>query len=309
MTAKIAVAGVVTAGAACLVPSFPVPLVSSRRLTGGVHFRLSGTGYTVAKTAALLGSQVAFATYVGSDLLGLMAAQDLREQGLYGPGVQVCAKQPRSVTLFDSTGVRSGTTDLGDTPGLGYPVPVFDGMLDGCAFAVLSNIAFTRPLIRAAAARGVPFITDTHVVDTVDSRHNREWMAAAHVVASSHERLPHGPVAWVEDMWRTHRTPVVVVGCGADGSVIGLRDRRRIWQVSAVTPRGIRYQSGAGDTLVGSFAHHYATTGDAVTALRHAVLGAGWAIGGDPDSERSPTAAVLEELVAALGLPAVRRLR
>ncbi|GLW76793.1 Sugar or nucleoside kinase, ribokinase family [Actinokineospora globicatena] len=302
-------AGVVTASTACSVPAFPVPLISSRRLPGGVHFRLSGSGHTVAKTVTRLGSEVAFATYVGSDLLGAVAAQGLRDQGLFGPGVQVCAEQPRSLLLFDPGGTRSGTSDLRDTPGLTYPGPVFDQLLGGCDLAVLSNISFTRPLVPVAVERGVPFITDAHLVDTVDSAHNRDWMAAAHAVFCSHEGLPRGPVDWVADMWRAHRTPVVVVGCGADGAIVGLRADRRIWQVSPVTPRGVSYQSGAGDTLLGSFAHHYARSGDALTALRAAVLSAGWAVGGEPGTDRSPTAAVQEELVAALGLPAVQRLR
>ncbi|GLW92425.1 carbohydrate kinase family protein [Actinokineospora globicatena] len=309
MTSRIAVAGVVTASTACSVPAFPVPLISGRRLAGGVHFRFSGSGYTAAKTASMLGSRVSLATYVGSDLLGTIATQDLRERGLYGPGVQVCAEQPRSVTLFDSAGTRSGTSDLRDTPRLSYPVPVFDDLLDGCSLAVLSNIGFTRPLIPVVAARGIPFVTDLHKVDTVDSPHNRDWMAAAHVVFSSHEGLPHGPLDWVADMWRTHRTPVVVVGCGADGAVVGVRGDRRVWQVSPVTPRGVRYQSGAGDTLLGSFAHHFAASGDPVASLRGAVISAGWAVGGEPGTDRSPTAAVQEELVAAVGLPAIRRLR
>ncbi|WP_157440379.1 carbohydrate kinase family protein [Actinokineospora inagensis] len=310
MTPRVAVAGVVNVGVSCLVPEFPVPLISSRRLPGGLHFRIAGSGHTVARVAARLGADVAFATYVGADVLGSVAVQCLREQGLYGPGAQVCAEQPRAVVLFDAAGTRSGTSDLRDTPRLSYPADVFGSLLgDDCDIAVLSNIGFTRSLIPVTADRGVPIITDAHIVDSVDSPHNRDWMAAAHVVACSHEGLPLGPVNWVEDMWRVHRTPVVVVGCGADGAVIGVRDRRRIWQVPATTPRGVRYQSGAGDTLVGSFAYHYATSGDAVTALRNAVLSAGWAVGGAPEVDRAPSALVQEELVTSFGLPAARRLR
>ncbi|MBM7770662.1 sugar/nucleoside kinase (ribokinase family) [Actinokineospora baliensis] len=310
MKPRIVVAGVVNIAASCLVPAFPVPLISSRRLPNGLHVQVSGSGYNVATTAASLGSEVEFATYVGTDLLGLAVAQGLRDQGLYGPGVQVCAEQPMAMVLFDEAGTRSSTSDLQDTPRLSYPAEVFAGLLGArCDLAVLCNIAFTKPLVPIAVERRVPFITDLHVVDTVDSRYNREWMAAAHVLVCSHESLPVEPLAWVEEMWKAHRTPVVIVGCGADGAVVGVREQRRVWQVAPVTPRGVRYQSGAGDTLVGSFAHHYSSSGDAVAAVRAAVLSAGWAVGAEPGSVQAPDAVVQEELVAMVGLPAVRRLR
>ncbi|SDC91485.1 carbohydrate kinase family protein [Actinokineospora iranica] len=306
----IAVAGVVNIRMSCAVEEFPVPLISSRRLPNGLDMRLSGTGMIVARTAAALGSQVALATYVGADPLGLAAAQCLREEGFYGPGVQVCATQPRAMVLYDKAGTRSGTSDLRDTPALRYPAEVFAALVgDGCDLAVLTNIGFTRPLIRVAAERGIPFVTDLHVVDAEDSAHNREWMAAAHVLVCSHEALPHGPVAWIEAMWSRYGADLVVVGRGADGALLGVRTGSQVWHVAAGTPRGVRYVSGAGDTLVGSLAHHYAESGDPVSALRHAVLTAGWAIGGGPDQPRQPSAAGLAEVRAAHGLPLVRRVR
>jgi sugar/nucleoside kinase (ribokinase family) len=66
----------------------------------------------------------------------------------------------------------------------------------------------------------------------------------------------------------------------------------------------VRYLSGAGDTLLAGFVHHYVRS-DPVTAARSAVLAAGWKVGGHPDEEFALTAAEL----AGLGLPKVARLR
>jgi sugar/nucleoside kinase (ribokinase family) len=109
-------------------------------------------------------------------------------------------------------------------------------------------------------------------------------------------------------MWRRYGTAIALVGCGADGAVLGVRASREIWHIAAATPRGLRYTSGAGDTLVASFVHHYVALDDPLTAARHAVLTAGWKVGGGPDEEPGVPVGRLRELRATPGLPnSIRR--
>lgn len=307
---RVVVAGVASVRIAHSVPAFPVPFVPSDSRTGGISVRLASTGWTAVRTLQRLGSRVAFATYVGADPLGLLADRALREHGLYGPAVQVCDAQPRTVVLYDDTGLRASTRDLRATPGLRYPPDVFGSILDsdgGCDMALLNNIGFTRPLIPVAVARGVPFATDLHLVADARSPHNREWMCAAHLLACSHERLPMPPESWVRELWRRFGTELVLVGCGATGAVLGVRSPRGIWRIDPTTPRGVRYPSGAGDTLLASFVHHLAL-GDPVAAARHAVLTAGWKVGGAPDEPPGVDADDLARLRARHGLPTAHRL-
>ena len=173
---------------------------------------------------------------------------------------------------------------------------------------MLTNIEFTRSLIPFAVERGLPFATDLHVISSIDSDHNRPWMADAHVLACSHERLPGSARDWIGQVWRRFGTAVVLVGCGADGAVVGIRETGireggAIWHVRPSTPRGVRYQNGAGDTLLGSFVHHYVASGDPVHAARNAVLTAGWFIGASPQRARPVSAAVLARLRVNHGLP------
>jgi sugar/nucleoside kinase (ribokinase family) len=257
-----------------------------------------------------LGTDVVFATYVGVDELGQLVANALVRRGLHGPTTLVCESQPRAVVLYDSAGRRSSATDLRSTPDLRYPVSVFESALDesACDAVVLTNIGFTRPLLPVAAARGIPIATDLHLVAEFDRRYDRAWMAAADTLACSHERLPCLPEEWIRTMWRRHGTPLVLVGCGSDGAVVGVRATHRIWHVESATPRGVRYTSGAGDTLLGSFVHHHVTLGDPVAAARHAVLTAGWKVGGTPDDDPGVPAARIRDLVRHRGLPSVMRL-
>lgn len=302
----IAVAGVVNVRLAHAVERFPVPFVSAQHRPGALSVRLSGTGWTGATTLRALGSAVTFATYVGSDGLGLLAAHGLRARGWYGPTTLVCAEQPRSLVLYDDAGTRAGTTDLRSVRTLRYPPDVFAAALDERtpAVAMLNCTEFTRSLLPVAAGRGVPIATDLHRVADVTQPAKQDWMRSAEILACSHELLPHGPRAWIEAVWQRFGTPLTLVGCGADGALLGIREHGAIWHVEAAAPRGVRYLSGAGDTLLAGFVHHYLRS-DPVTAARSAVLAAGWKVGGHPDEEFGLSAAEL----AGLGRPKATRLR
>lgn len=309
---RVVVAGVVNVRAARRFESFPIPFTPSTFDPDGISIRLSGTGWTVARTLQQLGTDVTFATYVGADDLGRLAIHGLQRCGLYGSTTLTCESQPRAMVLYDDMGRRANATDLRATPDLRYPVEPFVAALDlGPAVdaAVLTNIGFSRPLIPVAIDRGIPIATDLHLVDTVDNAYNQDWMRASHVLACSHEQLGSTPEAWVIAVWQRFNAEVVLVGCGAGGAMLGVRADRSIWRVPACTPRGLRYTSGAGDTLLASFVHHYVTLGNPLAAARGAVLTAGWKVGGSPDDDPGVPGDLLATLRENHGLPTATRVR
>lgn len=301
---RVVVAGVVSVRVAQPVPRFPVPFAASRKLTGRISVRLASSGWTIARTIQSLGTAVDFATYVGDDPLGAVAVRGLRATGLYGPATLTCPDQPRSVVLYDAAGRVAGARDLCDVAQLRYPIEVFDRTLP-CDLAVLTNIAFTRPLLDAASKRGVPIATDVHLATEVAHSPYPDWLRAAGIVACSHAALTGSAERWINELWQHHGTELALVGCAGDGALLGVRRTRRIWWVPGVTPRGVSYPGGAGDTLLGAFAHYLVDSGDPVAALRRAVLVSGWKVGGNADEE----AGVTPDLLAGLGLPQVVRMR
>ena len=305
---RVVVAGVISVCTALSVDSFPVRYEPNARRPGGIEMRLASVGWTITRTLQSLGGDVTFATYVGSDSLGQLAMHELRAYGLYGPATQVCASQPRTVVLYDGTGLRAGIRDLRLDPELAYPRDVFAATLAGCDLAVLTNTRFTRDLIPVTAEHGVPIATDVHLVSDIDTGPHRDWLWAANILACSHERLPMAPEAWIRELWRRVGTDVVLVGCGWGGAVLGVRASRQIWHAVQATPRGVRYTSGAGDTLLAAFVADYVRRGDPLAALRQAVLVAGWKVGGGPDEGPGIGSTSIAELGAAYGLPEVRRL-
>lgn len=308
---RVLVAGVVNVRLTRQVSAFPVPLVSSQVVNGALGVRLAGAGWTTATTMRALGTDVRLATYVGADPLGLIVEHGLRCRGWYDRATQVCLEQPRALTLYDRTGTRSATSDLRDLWELRYPTDLFGSLLDeqDTDLVLMASVGFTRPLIDVTLERRVPIATDMQCVISADYPRKQDWLNAATIVSCSHERLREGPFGWIEALWRRFATPVALVGCGADGALIATYEGRRVWHVDAVRPRGVRFVGGAGDTMLAAFVHQYLRHRDPVTALRDAVLAAGWSIGGGPDYEFDLSAEELADLGRRLGFPDVRQVR
>jgi ribokinase len=275
----IVVAGVTNVEVSVPVDGFPVGYAPVRYPRWGVGARVSGVGFGLAAALGALGGRVRLATTVAADPLGRMVETVLRERGLWGPAVVPGAATPQAVVLHDPDGRRSVNTDLKDLPEAAYPEDVFAAALDGAAFAAVTNIGFARPLLRVAAACGVPVAADVQAVDALDDAYNRDWMAAARVLFCSHERLPYPPEQWVRAVWGRYGCELVVVGCGAAGAVLGVREDGMVRAVPAVAPRGVVNTVGAGDALAAAFLHVFTRTGDPHTAIEQAVVFAGYKVG------------------------------
>ncbi len=278
----IVVAGVTNIQFSIPVEGFPLEYAPVRYLQGKTGVSVGGVGFNVAAALAALGGEVRLATFAGGDLLGGAVAGELRSRGLFGPWVSGGQETPRSVVLHEPGGERMIHTDLRGLPQAVYPSGMFADAVRGAAYAVVTNIGFARPLLGVARDAGVPVAADVQAIDDVDDAYNREWMAAARVLFCSHERLPVSPAAWVRLVQERYGTPVVVVGCGPGGAVLGVRESGEIVEIPAVAPRGVVSTAGAGDALAAAFMHVYAAGGDPYTAITRAVLFAGYAVGAPP---------------------------
>ncbi|HEV3380078.1 MAG TPA: carbohydrate kinase family protein [Trebonia sp.] len=300
----IVVAGVTNVQFGVPVDGFPVGYAPVCYPRGKTRVSVGGVGFNVAAALAALGDEVRLATFAGGDLLGVAVEGELRARGLDGPWVAGGQETPRSVVLVEPGGERMVHTDLRGLPEAVYPAGVFADALAGAGWAVVTNIGFARPLLAVASDAGVPVAADVQVVSEADDEYNRDWMAAARVLFCSHERLPVAPADWVRLVRRRYGTDVVVVGCGAAGAVLGVRETGEVRQVPAVAPRGVTSTIGAGDALAAAFMHVYAASGDPHAAIEQAVVFAGYAAGappGGPAFLTGPELAVMVQGVAAAG--------
>lgn len=278
--ATIATAGLINIETTLKVDSFPVTYNPARFPFFGVNSSVSGVGYNVSKALTTLGHDVRFMALVGRDDGAVLVRADLDRINVDGAYVRDdLDKTPQSVILYDGEGRRAIFTDLKDIQDRDYPPDAAESALAGVSLAVLCNINFARPMLARARALNIPIATDVHAIAAIDDAYNRDYMAAATILFQSHEKLPCAPEEWIHELWARYRTPIAVVGMGADGALLGLWKEGSIQHIPAVTTRPVVSTIGAGDALFSAFIHTYIAAPDPALALRKAAVFASYKIG------------------------------
>jgi ribokinase len=296
----IAIVGVTNVEISVPIDAFPLAYSPVCYPQGQTGIRVSGVGFNLATALMTLGTSARLATFAGDDLLGGVVKRELRSRNLWGPWVVPTAQTPRAIVLYTPGGQRMVHTDLRDLPQTQFPSDAFTSGLDGAEWAVVTNIGFARPLLKLASDAGVPVAADIQEIASIDDEYNRDWMREARILFCSHERLPCPPDQLVRLLWSRYGTDIVVVGCGAQGATLGIRERGEIRMVPAVAPRGVVNTVGSGDALAAAFLHFYASTGNAHAAIEQAVLFAGYKVGAAPGEDGFLTSTELAALASSI---------
>ncbi len=264
----------------------------------GIQSRISGVGYNMTRALTTLGHAVRFLSLIGHDLAAAMVEQTLRKDGLPAEDVLGQPEQTaQSVIIYEPSGRRQIHVDLKDIQEQHYPEERARAALAGCDWAVLCNINFSRPLLAMAQALGKPIATDVHAIAELEDAYNADFMAAATVLFMSDECLPEAPEAWARRVLRRYAPEVLVIGMGARGALLALRDGT-LHHAPARQPRPVVSTIGAGDALFAAFLHGYTQSGNPVAALDCATVFAGWKIGVASAAEGFLDAGALASLCA-----------
>jgi ribokinase len=299
----ILVAGLINIETTLRVDEFPVPYRPVNYPFFGVNSSVSGVGYNLAKALTVLGDRVHFLSLVGKDDAGRLARLALERDGL--PGGDVLELLPatcQSVILYDSQGKREVFADLKDIQERSYPLERFEQAAQSCRWLALCNINFTRPLLERARKTGKFIATDVHLISDLDDPYNKDYMAAAHILFMSDERLPVPPEDWARRLWDRFGTEIAVIGLGAQGALLAVRSGRILERLPAAQVRPVVNTIGAGDALFSAFLHSYIPSGDPYLSLQKAILFASYKIGVASAAQGFLDHAGLEELYAAGGL-------
>lgn len=276
---KILVAGTINIETTVRIDDFPIHYVPVRYPFFGVHSSVSGVGYNIARALTVLGHDVRFLSLIGHDDAGYLVERALSQDGIPSRYILKSLRQtPQSAILYDGNGRRQINVDLKDIQETPYPGATFAGALAGCEIAVLGNINFTRPFLQQAKHAGVLVATDVHAISSLDDDYNRDYMAAADILFMSHEHLPVPPRDWAKAIIERFGTALVVIGMGADGALLSLKNGY-VQHFPAVKTRPIVNTIGAGDALFSAFVHTYCQNHDPVDALTKATLFASYKIG------------------------------
>jgi ribokinase len=275
----ILVCGLLNIETTVRVDGFPIPYFPVRYPFFGVRSTVSGVGVNISAALTTLGHRVRFLSLIGDDGAGRLARETLRGRGVDDRYVLAhVAETAQSAIFYDGEGRRQIHVDLKDIQEQVYPPKLFGKAAAGCRLAVLCNINFSRPLLALARQRGMAIATDVHAVADLDDPYNADFLAAADILFMSHERLPAPPDEWAAAVQARYGNPIVVIGLGADGALLTVKDEAP-QHVPAVFTRPVVNTIGAGDALFSAFLYVYMQTNDPHLALRKAVVFASYKIG------------------------------
>lgn len=297
--ARITVVGNVNLETSLRVAGFPVPYAPTAYAPFGVSSTVSAVGYNLARALATLGDEVALASLIGADPAAAVVRAALAAAGIDdGLVLGLAAQTPQSVVLYGPDGARAVHTDLKDVLSLAYPPEPFAAALARSDLAVLTNIAYSKPLIPLARAAGVPIASDLHTLSDLRDPYNLPFLESATLLFLSGELLAGPPAEWAAAILAAYPAEVVVVGLGARGAHLAVRASGLSIALPAVATRPVVHTGGAGDALLAAFLHGYLRTGDPLRSLRAAMVFASYKVGAAGSSAGFLDAAGLERLAA-----------
>lgn len=294
---RIFVSGLANVETSCAVGSFPIAYQPIDYNFFGVTSIASGVGLNVALALTALGDDVSFLTFTGEDAAGTLVRSAV--SAIADSRLTPCRETPQSVVLYDKSGRRRAYTDLKDMQELTLPEESYAdiGNFDG---VILCNINYSRPLLQKAREAAKPIFCDVHCLSDLFDSYNADFMRAADVLFLSNESIAGREEAFVRSLAEEYACSVIVVGMGAQGSLLYERSRGRFTAVPAVCTRPVVNTVGAGDALFSAFVHFYLQGDEPVSALKKATVFASYKIGESGASKGFLSEEALNDLVGSI---------
>lgn len=254
---KILVSGLVNTETTTAVRGFPIQYYPIDYTFFGVNTAVSGVAFNLTKALTVLGDEVRLISMTGKDFAAAYIRDTLREMEIGTEFVQPKLRQtPSSVVLYDPNGERQIYCDLKDIQET--PCEFDAAVLDGIDLVVACNINFNRPLLYLAKQAGKRIATDVHVLSDIYDEYNREFMEQADILFLSDEAVGDNYRAFMEQLAACYPSQIIVMGRGAKGAAIYLRETGEIIEMPAVSVGTVVNTVGAGDALFSGFLHFYA---------------------------------------------------
>lgn len=294
---QILVSGLVNTETTTAVRGFPIQYYPIDYAFFGVNTAVSGVAFNIAKALKTLGDEVRLISMTGNDFGAAYIRDALREIGIGTGFIQSELHQtPSSVVLYDPHGKRQIYCDLKDIQET--PCEFDSAVLNGIDLVVACNINFNRPLLSLAKQAGKIIATDVHVLSDIHDEYNREFMEHADILFLSDEAVVDGYREFMMQLADTYPCRIIVMGRGAKGAAIYLRETGKITELPAVTVGAVVNTVGAGDALFSAFLHFYARGFAPVDALQRAQVFAAHKITVSGASKGFVTEQVIEDWIS-----------
>ena len=267
----ILVSGLVNTETTTAVRGFPIHYYPIDYTFFGVNTAVSGVAFNLAKALKTLGDEVQLASMTGHDFAAAYIRDALQELDISTQYVQPKLRQtPSSVVLYDPDGKRQIYCDLKDIQETAYAFNA--SILEGIDLVAACNINFNRPLLHLAKQTGKIIATDVHVLSDIYDEYNREFMEQADILFLSDEAVGDNYRAFMEQLADAYPCRIIVMGRGAKGAAIYLRDTGELTEMPATSAGTVVNTVGAGDALFSAFLHYYTKGLAPLDALQRAQI-------------------------------------
>lgn len=268
---KILVSGLLNTETTTAVRGFPIHYYPINYAFFGVNTAVSGVAFNLAKALKTLGDEVQLASMTGHDFAAAYIRDALQELDISTQYVQPKLRQtPSSVVLYDPDGKRQIYCDLKDIQETAYAFNA--SILEGIDLVAACNINFNRPLLHLAKQTGKIIATDVHVLSDIYDEYNREFMEQADILFLSDEAVGDNYRAFMEQLADAYPCRIIVMGRGAKGAAIYLRDTGELTEMPATSAGTVVNTVGAGDALFSAFLHYYTKGLAPLDALQRAQI-------------------------------------
>lgn len=268
---KILVSGLLNIETTTAVRGFPIQYYPIDYSFFGIDTAAAGVAFNISKALHTLGDEVRLISLTGSDFSADYIREALNNLEISTRYVRPKLRQtPGSVVLYDPEGKRQIYCDLKDIQEATYE---FDAsMLEGVDLVAACNINFSRPLLHMAKDAGKLIATDVHVLSDVCDAYNAEFMEYADILFLSDENIGEHHQDFLRQLAKTYGSRIIVLGRGARGASMYLRETGQILEMPAVAVGPVANTVGAGDALFSAFLHYYAKGYAPLDALHRAQI-------------------------------------
>ncbi len=275
---KFAVAGIVQVETIVKVEEIPIsysPVVSKPNT---IFTNIGGDAYNEGLALKSLGDEVKFFSMTGrADYLGIE-----KENGSWMDAnyvLPILDATPTAVILYDEKRQQQIYEDIKNLRDAEYPVDLFEKKIQDVDCVVLANANFCRPLAKKAKMMGKKVVINFRGFSEDKMVYNDDFFRLADIIYVSDDNLVEDADTFIKKVVDIYGAEIVILGQGSKGLTIYSQKDDLLAQYRAVKTNDIVNTAGAGNSLLSCFLHFYISNGDAVHAIKYALLFASYKIG------------------------------
>lgn len=274
------VAGVTQIETIVKVDEIPINYQPLTSKVDSIYTAVGGDAYNESLALKWLGDEVYFMSIVGRNQdLSIINPTDRKITISTEYIIPQMKETPTEVVLYDSNRKQQIFEDIKDLRDNVYDMSMFAPIADQSDMVVLANANFCRPFAQAAKNHNKKIAVNIRNFNREKEKYNVDFLEAANILYFSDDTLSEDPYDFIKGMSAKYGTEIIILGQGSEGVIIYDKIKDMIAHYKTVKTNEVVNTVGAGNALFACFLHYYQETGDAVNAIKNALLFASYKIG------------------------------